>query len=132
MALLRIDSRSSLAPYEQVRGQIVGLIEAGTLKTGVRLPTVRRMAGDLGLAVNTVARAYRELELAGYVETDGRRGTFVAGQPSERRRLATETVKDFLSRMRDLGIDDAETMALIRRELGDAERSKPGHLVGHK
>ena len=50
----------------------------GRLPPGTRLPTVRELAGLLGLAVNTVARAYRELETAGIVETRGRFGTFVA------------------------------------------------------
>ena len=50
----------------------------GRLPPGTRLPTVRELAGQLGLAVNTVARAYRELETAGIVETRGRFGTSVA------------------------------------------------------
>lgn len=53
-------------------------IRDGRLPPGTRLPTVRELAGQLNLAVNTVARAYRELESAGIVETRGRFGTFVA------------------------------------------------------
>jgi DNA-binding transcriptional regulator YhcF (GntR family) len=75
---LRIDAASGEAPYEQVRQQIAVAAEAGLLAPGHRLPTVRRLASDLGLAVNTVARAYRELEADGVVETHGRGGTLVA------------------------------------------------------
>ena len=58
--------------------QIIGGIRDGELTPGTRLPTVRELAGQINLAVNTVARAYRELEAAGILETKGRFGTFVA------------------------------------------------------
>ena len=78
MELLRIDLASSEAPYEQVRRQIAEAAAAGMLAPGHKLPTVRRLATDLGIAANTVARAYRELEADGVVETHGRNGTLVA------------------------------------------------------
>ena len=107
---------SSVPPYEQVRSQIAGAIESGRLRPAAQLPTVRRLAGDLGLAVNTVARAYRELEQAGLVETRGRQGTFVAGPPSETRQLAVQAARTFLLRMRELGFGTAEALALVRHE----------------
>jgi DNA-binding transcriptional regulator YhcF (GntR family) len=116
MALLVLDSMSSVPPYEQVRSQIAGAIESGRLRPAAQLPTVRRLAGDLGLAVNTVARAYRELEQAGLVETRGRQGTFVAGPPSETRQLAVQAARTFLLRMRELGFGTAEALALVRHE----------------
>jgi DNA-binding transcriptional regulator YhcF (GntR family) len=64
--------------FEQLRSQVVGGIRDGRLAPGTRLPTVRDLATKLGLAVNTVARAYRELEEAGILETRGRFGSFVA------------------------------------------------------
>src|SRR3982751_5707969 len=73
-----IDAASPVPPYEQLRRQLARQIGDRTLAVGTRLPTVRRLAADLGLAVNTVARAYRELEESGLVETRGRAGTFVA------------------------------------------------------
>lgn len=78
----------------------------------------------MGIAVNTAARAYRELELAGLIETRGRQGTFVAGPPTQTRQLAVEAARAFLRRMRELGFDGAEAMAIVRRE---AERAvEPG------
>ena len=59
---LTIDPEATTAPYEQVRTQIAAAVAEGQLDAGTRLPTVRRLAADLGLAANTVARAYRELE----------------------------------------------------------------------
>jgi DNA-binding transcriptional regulator YhcF (GntR family) len=73
-----IDHGSSVAPFEQLRRQIVVAIDSGRMAPGVRLPSVRQLAADLDLAPNTVAKTIRELELAGYVETRGRNGTVVA------------------------------------------------------
>ena len=77
MQLEQIDHDAEVPPFEQARSQIAGLIAAGDLPSGTRLPTVRALAGELGLAVNTVARVYKELEADGLVVTEGRRGTFV-------------------------------------------------------
>jgi GntR family transcriptional regulator len=73
-----IDHGSSVAPFEQLRRQIMSAIDTGRMAPGVRLPSVRQLASDLDLAPNTVAKTIRELELAGYVETRGRNGTVVA------------------------------------------------------
>ena len=112
-----------MPPYEQVRSQIAAAIESGRLRPAIRLPTVRQLAGDLGIAVNTVARAYRELELAGLVETRGRQGTFVAGPPSQTRQLAVQAAQEFLRRMRELGFDRAAALAIVSHE---AERDGDG------
>ncbi len=112
-----LDPHSPFPPFEQVRFQMAAAIQTGTLQPAVRLPTVRKLAADLGLAVNTVARAYRELELAGFIETRGRRGTFVAGAAAGTRREAALIVRDFVSRMGELDIGPAETLALVRREI---------------
>ncbi len=78
MNLLRIDPDSRVPPYEQLRTQIAAMTVTGELAAGQKLPTVRQLATDLGLAPNTVARAYRELEADGVITTQGRRGTFVS------------------------------------------------------
>src|ERR1700749_2093283 len=74
---LRVDVTSPVPPYEQLREQIPGLIATGGLRPGQRLPPVRQVASDLGLAGGTVARAYRELAQAGLVEGGGRHGTVI-------------------------------------------------------
>ena len=71
--VLQVNLNSPVPPYEQLREQIAGLIATSELKPGNRLPPVRQLAADLGLAGGTVARAYRELEQAGLIE--GRAGT---------------------------------------------------------
>ncbi len=82
VSLIDVDPDSSVAPYEQVRASVTSLVRSGQLAPHTRLPAVRRLAVDLGLAANTVARAYRELEAAGVVETRGRLGTFVVDPAS--------------------------------------------------
>lgn len=81
--IVRIDTDSPVPPYRQLVDQVLRMVSSARLPVGQRLPTVRQLAGDLGLANGTVARAYRLLEEAGVVETRGRRGTFVARQPPE-------------------------------------------------
>jgi DNA-binding transcriptional regulator YhcF (GntR family) len=78
---LEVDPGSPVPPYEQLREQVTALVLAGALEVGDRLPSIRQLASDLGLAGGTVARAYRELEADGVVTTRGRHGTTVAGPP---------------------------------------------------
>jgi DNA-binding transcriptional regulator YhcF (GntR family) len=73
-----LDAASDVPPYEQLRSHVAAAVDDGRLPAGARLPTVRGLAGDLGLAVNTVAKAYRVLEADGVIETRGRGGTFVS------------------------------------------------------
>lgn len=75
--MISVDAASSVPPHEQVRQQLAGLIRSGELAAGVRLPPVRQLAGDLGLANGTVARAYKELEAAQLVSTARAAGTRV-------------------------------------------------------
>jgi DNA-binding transcriptional regulator YhcF (GntR family) len=114
---VRIDPASSVPPYEQIRARIAALARDGTLPAGTRLPTVRQLAGDLGLAVNTVARAYRELEQGRLVQTRGRHGTFVtataAGVPVAAERLAARYAEE----TRRLGLDAAQAIDLVRAAL---------------
>jgi DNA-binding transcriptional regulator YhcF (GntR family) len=117
---IRIDATSTVPPFEQVRSQIAAQVVGGELPTGTRLPTVRRLAAELGLAVNTVARAYRELEALGVVATRGRQGTFVTsdvldaqaqGATSPTAELARSYAR---SAQRD-GLTLAEALGLVER-----------------
>ena len=106
---LTVDPRSSAPPFEQLRSQVAEQARTGELAAGTRLPTVRALAERLGLAANTVARAYRELEAAGVVETRGRLGTFVAASTDARDRAAFEAAQAYVRTIRglDLGRQDA-------------------------
>lgn len=107
--LVSIDARSATPPYEQIRTQIAEQARSGGLSIGTRLPTVRRLADDLRVAAGTVARAYRELEADGVLETRGRHGTFVSAGDDATTREAFAAAVEFANRIRRLGLsrDDA-------------------------
>jgi DNA-binding transcriptional regulator YhcF (GntR family) len=113
--MITIDSSLSEPPYEQVKRQFVTLVESGELAPGDKLPTVRRLAADLGCAANTVARAYRELESAGVIDTRGRAGTFVSGD--EVQRAARRAAHAYAVQVRTLGLDAGEALALVEHSL---------------
>lgn len=113
--MIVVDPASSSPPYEQIRSQLADQVGDGRLRPGDRLPTVRRLAQDLGVAANTVARAYRELEQGGVIETRGRAGSFVTGDEVEREARAAAAA--YVERMRALGVGAGESLSLVRRVL---------------
>ena len=111
---LAIDQDSGDPPFEQLRAQIAAQARAGTLPVGHRMPTVRALAQELGLAVNTVAKTYRALEADGVVVTRGRNGTFVAPAGDAAAREAAEAAQTYARRARRLGLDrDAAHAAVV-------------------
>ncbi|WP_073257138.1 GntR family transcriptional regulator [Cryptosporangium aurantiacum] len=108
-------------PYEQLRRQLAELIRYGVLAPGDRLPPLRQLAADLGLAVGTVARAYRELETVGMVVSRRGGGTRVAAT-AHREADATKALRDragaFVRDARLLGADDDQIQSVIARALG--------------
>jgi DNA-binding transcriptional regulator YhcF (GntR family) len=114
---VRIDPQAASPLFDQLRTQIIGGVRDGRLPPGTRLPTVRELAGQLGLAVNTVARAYRELESAGILETRGRFGTFVARMDPADAAMAT-AAHTYVSAARALGIDKAAALKYIDAAFG--------------
>lgn len=111
--IVTVDPSSPVPPYEQLRIAIARLVATGQLAVGSRLPTVRQLAADLGVAPGTVARAYRELESEKILVTRGRHGTNVAAAPpppsrAERQRRLAEAASAYAMTVRELGVD-AET-----------------------
>jgi DNA-binding transcriptional regulator YhcF (GntR family) len=114
--VITVDPSAAEPPFEQVKRQITEQVACGALTPGDKLPTVRRLAADLGLAPNTVARSYRELEAVGVLDTRGRSGTFVSGNQVDR--AAREAAAAYVEKIRALGVDGTEALALVRRGLG--------------
>jgi DNA-binding transcriptional regulator YhcF (GntR family) len=114
---ITVDADRPVPPYVQVRDQIEELIRAGELAADARLPTVRQLAADLGLAAGTVARAYQELEASGLVHTRRGGGTRVAPQPgaTQRRRaaLVRRRAEEYLDHVRRLGVSADEAVAAV-------------------
>ncbi|MCX4551992.1 GntR family transcriptional regulator [Streptomyces sp. NBC_01500] len=110
---IAIDTDSATAPYEQLRARIAEQARSGRLPVGYRLPTVRGLAGELGLAANTVAKAYRALETDGVIETRGRNGTFVAAAGDAAEREAAEAARVFAERAVRLGLGQQAARAAV-------------------
>ncbi|MFD9260195.1 GntR family transcriptional regulator, partial [Streptomyces sp. NPDC059538] len=92
-------SAGSAAPYEQLRAQIADRARTGKLPAGFKLPTVRGLAEELGLAANTVAKAYRALEADAVIETRGRNGTFIAAAGDGVSREAASAAQAYADRV---------------------------------
>src|SRR3954449_6116365 len=110
---ITLDTSDGDPPYEPIRTQIAAQVASGELAPGTKLPTVRALPETLGIAPNTVARAYRELEHSGVVTTRGRNGTVVNGDGSDR--AAKEAAASYADVMRSLGVRQDEALELARR-----------------
>jgi DNA-binding transcriptional regulator YhcF (GntR family) len=117
MRMIVIDSTSPVPPFEQLRAQLARQIQDRSLAVGTRLPTIRRLAADLGLAVNTVGRAYRELEEVGLIETRGSAGSFVTAAGEEARERARRAAVEYAAVVAGLGIDTNEAIRIVRAAL---------------
>lgn len=130
--VIEVDTTLPLPPYEQIRAQVATMIATGVLSPGDRLPSVRQLAADLGLATNTVARAYRELESGGLVAGRVRHGTTVTARPDPlspediQRRLTT-AARTFAITARQLGAGAAQAVQAVQHELrqSSADQGSP-------
>ena len=116
---LRISPSDGKAIYKQIVEQVMYLVASGGLEQGDELPPIRTLAEQLLINPNTVARAYRELEVAGVLAKRQGAGTYVAdtGSPlaeEERMRILTERVDQLLALARQLAVDIDRVVALIR------------------
>ncbi|MGW0041553.1 GntR family transcriptional regulator [Rhodococcus sp. NPDC003348] len=115
-----IDPTAATAPFEQLRLQILEQVRDGRLIAGTKLPTVRALAEQLGLAANTVAKAYRELESMGAIETRGRLGSFVASMGDASTGLAERAATEYVATVRGLGLSDDVVRALVEAAIRGA------------
>ena len=121
MALdITVDVGSPVPPYEQIRRQIADYVGSGLLAPGARLPTMRALAADLGVAVGTVGRAYAELEAAGLVASRRRIGTVVTGAPAaapDGEQRVREAAAELVARARESGMDADAVLTVVRAAL---------------
>ena len=118
LSTVTVDVLDPTPPYEQLRRQLADLIGSGVLSPGDRLPPVRQLAVDLGLAAGTVARTYRELEQAGYVRSRRGGGTRVAPTPpttATPQRALEEAATAYLDRTSVLGATPEAALEAVRR-----------------
>lgn len=113
-----------MPPYEQVRQQLEQLIRSGALAPDERLPPLRQLAGDLGLAVGTVARSYAELESAGLVRSRRGAGTRVSGSlptltSSELDAALGQSAAAYVRAAKQLGVARQQILAAVQLALGN-------------
>jgi GntR family transcriptional regulator len=113
----RLDSGSGVPFYRQVIDQVLLAVADGRLRPGERLPTVRQLAVDLSVNLNTIARAYREMEIRGIVETQQGTGTFVAHRKAEKK---TAERRKALERLVDQALSSAAAQGFATEELAEA------------
>jgi GntR family transcriptional regulator len=116
---IHISANDGVPIYLQIVNQVKYLVASGRLTPGEELPPIRTLATQLVINPNTVARAYRELELAGIVEKRRTAGTYVsdAGSPLARRerlKILTERIDALLAQARQMNIDTDAVVELIR------------------
>ena len=121
MLTLTIDRGRDESVYEQVADQVRHLVASGALGPETPLPSVRQLAGNLGVNLNTIARAYRLLESEGFLVIRDRAGVTVAAPAAEiehsvRDRLLDE-MRAILARLRQAGMTTEELLPVVRREV---------------
>jgi GntR family transcriptional regulator len=128
--LFHVDTRNGLAVYDQIVRQVKFAVADGAVRSGELVPSVRELARDLAINPNTVARAYRQLQDDGVLETV--RGTGLAVAPAARRQCQSERTKLIRARLRLVleealrsGLDGEEIAALVGMEV-EAVRKKAG------
>jgi DNA-binding transcriptional regulator YhcF (GntR family) len=114
-----LDPTSALPVFEQIQTQVVDLITTAAWTAGRKLPPVRTLAEQLGVATNTVAKAYRALEQEGFVITGGRSGTVVADQHPDTSDRVRQELRAVLQPLLDQGMTSAEVLRLVRSVLDD-------------
>ena len=125
----RLDSESGVPVYRQLIDQVMGGMAAGALAAGNQLPTVRQVAVDLSINPNTVARAYRELEIRGVLETQQGTGTFISHQKVkrddlERERQLAQLVGDFVARAGAAGFTVDDLLEQLRERHNGSEKTR--------
>ena len=127
--IFRLDASSGVPFYRQIIEQVLLAVADGRLKPGAQLPTVRQLAVDLSVNLNTVAKAYREMEIRGIVETQQGTGTFVATRrsdrrPAERRRALEGLVDRFVALAASGGFSLEELAESLVERAEKAERAR--------
>ena len=122
---LYIDPESSVPIYIQIEDSIHSFIAAGQLQPGEQLPTIRELAAEIRVNLNTVARAYFELDKEGVISTQRGKGTFVTGKPDKeqierkRQKLLHSIIRAALEEAQNLGYSPAEIKKAFQAEIAE-------------
>ncbi len=112
--MINLNYRDSKPIYEQIRDGVINLIATGAIAPGDRLPSVRELATQLAINPNTIQRAYRELELSGFIYSVTGKGSFVAESDAAVKRTES-LLKQFDKTVNELFRLGVTTDTLIER-----------------
>lgn len=141
---IRLDLRRKAPIHQQLQEQLQQLIEDGTLQPGEQLPAVRALADQLQVNFNTIARAYRALDQAGYINTHQGRGTYVilreshsdAPQVPENKKLLEETLNkkavDLCQLATNAGFTLREIQQIIAHQMRQSRKNAKKYPVSHR
>ncbi len=126
---IHITASDGVPIYLQVVNQIKYLVAAGRLSAGEELPPIRVLAEKLVVNPNTIARAYRELEIAGIVEKRRTAGTYISDQGSplarrERMKILTERVDQLLAEAGNMSVSLEDVLKLIQQRFSVINTSR--------
>lgn len=126
--VFRLDSSTGVPFYRQIIDQVLLAVGDGRLKPGTQLPTVRQLAVDLSVNLNTVAKAYREMEIRGIVQTQQGTGTFIAARTSPGSREKRKALQDFVDRL----IANGEALGIPIEDLVEALAERAEKVRGRE
>lgn len=117
--MLHLDYRDARPIYAQITEGIRQQVAQGILRQGEKLPSVRELAIELSINPNTIQRAYRELEMEGWIATVPGKGSFVCGTPTGDPRMEVRLLNSFDETARklfSLGYSREELIDRLTRE----------------
>jgi len=112
--MIHLDYRDARPIYSQIVDNFRSQIIAGVLQQGDRLPSVRELAGELAINPNTIQRAYRELEMSGYIATVPGKGCFVCGVNGSVQEPAWQALDQAVAKLMALGVTKEELLQHLK------------------
>lgn len=116
--MINLDYQSRTPIYEQIIKQIEKYVALGILKPKEQIPSIREMAGTLGINPNTVKKAYSELENKGVIQTFSTKGTFISDNVDEIKKINIESkideIKGIIAELEKLGITKDEIIENLK------------------
>lgn len=116
--MINLDYQSRTPIYEQIIKQIEKYVALGILKPKEQIPSIREMAGNLGINPNTVKKAYSELENKGVIQTFSTKGTFISDNIDEIKKINIESkideIKEIINELEKFGITKDEIIERLK------------------
>lgn len=133
--MIKIETSSFIPLYEQIKKEIKSRISLGILKKDEPLPSIRDLAADLIINPNTVARAYRELEMEGFIYTRKGKGCFIAHDSSpliqeERTKILNQIFDNAIEEAKKFNFGEAEIAKVFEKRLRRALKGKEEERLG--